>query len=209
LLDCRIDRVDILEKNGVEYIKIIDYKSGKKEFNLSHLFYGLDLQLLIYLGAFVQKMGEIRGDNAANELVPAAALYFNLLNPAIKYSEKLENVEKLEEELLKSFKMSGVVLDNGSISHTLKDHIKSPKIVNKEELGKLITHAMDIAKQAGKDIMKGNIEAKPYKHADRSPCEYCKYRPVCKFDPTTNMGKYSYNILPSLNSEEVLRQLLK
>ena len=50
-LSGRIDRIDALETQGGTYLSIIDYKSGTKDFRLSDLYYGLQIQLITYMDA--------------------------------------------------------------------------------------------------------------------------------------------------------------
>lgn len=51
LLTGKIDRVDTYEKDGTTYFRIVDYKTGRKDFSYTDLLYGKDLQMLLYLFA--------------------------------------------------------------------------------------------------------------------------------------------------------------
>lgn len=68
-LQGRIDRVDLAEEDDQIFVKIIDYKSGEKQFDLAALYYGLQLQLVVYMNAAVEMERKKHPDK---EVVPAA-----------------------------------------------------------------------------------------------------------------------------------------
>ena len=229
-LDGRIDRVDMFNLDGKELVKIIDYKSGRRKFSLSEAYHGLDMQLLIYLAAFIQKLSMARGEDFAKKILPAAALYFNLLNPVVNFSRHFQDdPEAIKRELLKSFKMSGVVLGSTEVIDAMDKGItadsailpvglkkestnSSPLFrsgstnVTAEAFAALMDHAMDAAKTAGEQILSGNIAANPAKHKDSTPCVYCGYRSICKFDVT---DKHGYRQLQYLKNDEVIERILQ
>jgi ATP-dependent helicase/nuclease subunit B len=65
-----IDRVDLMEKDGIKYIRVVDYKTGQKEFKLSELFDGLNIQMVLYLMAL-----EKNGKNYYGDIIPSGVLY--------------------------------------------------------------------------------------------------------------------------------------
>ena len=85
----KIDRVDVYNKDGNSYVKIIDYKSGNKNFNLQDVYYGMQLQLIVYLSELC-KMG--RG-LFGNEVLPGGMFYFKINDPTIKLSEEISDEE--------------------------------------------------------------------------------------------------------------------
>ena len=95
----KIDRIDIAKFNGDNYIRIIDYKSTKKNIDLNEVYDGLQIQLLTYLDASCQN----------EDYLPAGVLYFNLIDPVIKASKNLTE-EEIEAEIRKKFKMQGLIL---------------------------------------------------------------------------------------------------
>jgi len=229
LLDGRIDRVDIGGIDGKNYVKIIDYKSGRKSFSLSECYYGLDMQLLIYLSAFIQKLAQSRGSSFAESIMPAAAFYFRLQNPFVLYGKHLHNEpENLQKELLKAFKMSGIVLEEDAVVYGMDKELsgdsdilpvgfkkskdgeasfkKTSATISAEGFLALMEHVMNLAKQAGKDIYSGDISIAPTKHKNETPCRYCSFRSVCKFDANS---RQSYRDLRFLGNEEVLNKILE
>ncbi|MCL2854935.1 MAG: PD-(D/E)XK nuclease family protein [Defluviitaleaceae bacterium] len=214
LLEGRIDRVDISQIDGAEYVKIIDYKSGAKKFSLDDVYHGLDMQLLMYLGAFIRQMAETQGETAAVKTLPAAALYFNLHNPLLSFDEKLTNPAMLKDELLKKFRMSGLVLDEEAVLTGLDskntvdmgERVEKAKITA-EGFAALLDHVSHLAKKAGQDILTGKISIYPYKYSnkseDKTPCTYCDYHTICKFDA----GADAHRNLSKLKREEVMEKI--
>jgi ATP-dependent helicase/nuclease subunit B len=234
-LDGRIDRVDMGEIDGNEYVKIIDYKSGQRRFSLSEAFYGLDMQLLIYLYAFIQKLSGMRDPDFARNILPAAAFYFNLLNPVVAYDRDFgDNPDVVKDEILRNFKMSGIVLEESGVIYAMdrnlaadsqiipvslkKDSTKDALSLKKESATisaegffALMGHVMDIAKRVGGEILKGNIDIAPANHRDKHPCRYCGYRSICKFDaadaPSGVRGGYRH--MQYLRNDEVIAKILE
>ncbi|MCL2170374.1 MAG: PD-(D/E)XK nuclease family protein, partial [Defluviitaleaceae bacterium] len=209
LLEGRIDRVDVGKLGGADYVKIIDYKSGRKQFSLEEVYYGLDMQLLVYLGAFVSQIATNRGEAAALKILPAAAFYFNLLNPLLDFDNKLTDPNTYKKKVLDTFKMSGIVLDDDevqtAISQNADSYKKSSAQVPADTFARLLDHVMHLAKSAGEDILAGFIPISPYKHRANSPCTHCDYHPICKFDDTT--GQRTARPLKALTREEIINSL--
>lgn len=85
LLKGRIDRLDLCEDEKHVYVKIIDYKSGNTSFDLAALYYGLQLQLVVYMDAALE-MEERK--NPEKTAVPAGIFYYNIKDPMIKKKGK-------------------------------------------------------------------------------------------------------------------------
>ena len=105
----QIDRIDMFEENEDKYIRIVDYKSGNKNISLTDVYYGLQLQLLVYLDAILESAKYNNGN-----INPAAILYFKIDDPIIKKNEDMEDNE-IREEILKQLKMKGLVLKDQNI----------------------------------------------------------------------------------------------
>ncbi|MCL2416206.1 MAG: PD-(D/E)XK nuclease family protein, partial [Defluviitaleaceae bacterium] len=225
-LEGRIDRVDIMENNGNSFIKIIDYKSGSATFSLSEVYYGIQLQLLIYLGAFLSGLQRSKGADFIGEILPAAVFYFNLANPIIGFSKKLDdNPEAVRQNLLKEFRLSGIVLDENDVIFGLDREIAgdsdiipvglkkgvnaeseeldfkgSSMVVSRTGFDKFIQYSLNKAKKIGEDISKGFIPISPYTHKTRNSCRFCDYRSVCRFDPSLD-GEKMRHLRPLSNIE--------
>lgn len=183
-----IDRVDTLEKNGEKYVRVIDYKSGTKEFNLSDVLYGLNLQMFVYLFAVCNdKNCRVNG-------IPAGVLYMHVSKKNVDVGKKTAeaDIEKSKSE----FKMKGVVLydDEHDIVSSMEKDLKGKYIPFKfdssnnpkgcfasyEELGKIAKKINSLIAQMGNDLHEGKIEQNPIDGAGHdTTCEYCDYFDVC------------------------------
>ena len=104
-LQGRIDRIDVSEDAEHVYVKVIDYKSGNKKFDLAALYYGLQLQLVVYMNAAMELESRKHPDK---EIVPAALLYYHIDDPTIETPVELTQ-EQINEEILTKLRMNGVV----------------------------------------------------------------------------------------------------
>lgn len=101
----RIDRVDTYEDEDHVYVKVIDYKSGSHKFDLAAVYYGLQLQLVVYMKV-AAKLEQSRHPD--KEIVPAALLYYHVSDPMIVADKELTE-EELNREIQKQLRMTGVV----------------------------------------------------------------------------------------------------
>ncbi|MEA4815839.1 MAG: helicase-exonuclease AddAB subunit AddB [Lachnospiraceae bacterium] len=223
ILTGKIDRVDILDSNGKKYVKIIDYKSGSKSFDLQNVYYGLQLQLMIYLDAFIQSGG------TTEEFLPGGAFYFRIKNPIIQGASEFSD-EEIERLISKELKMSGLMLknrdvisgidkslidENGNLSGASdivsvdikKDGELKPSssVAEYESFIGLIDYAKQKAKNLGEDIYSGKIDIQPYKLGNKNPCIYCPFKSVCRFDPEYG-GSYRY--LRKIDKSEFLKSIV-
>ena len=215
----KIDRVDIMKNPDGTYVRIIDYKSSVKNIDLNQVFYGLQLQLLTYLNETCK----------VEDFIPAGVLYFNLINPTIGTDKNLTD-EEVEEKIRQEFKMKGLILADVNIIKKMDTNIDNePKgiskiipatikkdgeisdrgtsAVTKEQFVYLQKYMEKIIKQISEEILQGNIEVKPYYNAStkKTPCEYCKYKSICRFDENTKNNEYKY--ISKLNKDAVLEMI--
>jgi ATP-dependent helicase/nuclease subunit B len=217
----RIDRVDELETEEGTYIRIIDYKSGNKGFKLSDVYYGLQLQLLVYLDAIL-----INKDMYMEKGVfPGAVLYFRVDDPIISSEGELSK-DKIEEKILEELKLKGLLLkdvkiikemdntlDNGYSMVIPAQILKSGEIgshtsgATLEQFEILRKYVRKIVIDLCEDMLKGNISIKPYKKNKDTPCDYCSFASICQFDSSIPDNNYKY--INDKNSEEVWELMKK
>ncbi|NLK20836.1 MAG: helicase-exonuclease AddAB subunit AddB, partial [Epulopiscium sp.] len=217
ILTGRIDRVDILDKDNKIYVKVIDYKSGNKAFNLADVFYGIQLQLLLYLDAFLESGQEVYN----KELFPAGAFYFKIDDPLIRSAKEMPN-EELERLLLKNLKLSGIALGDIDIIKEMDTELerfseilpvevtrsgigRRSSTATMEEFNNLREYVRNIVTEIGKEILKGNVKISPYKSKQNTSCDYCLYKSVCQFDMLLEDNKY--RVLKNLNKDEIWKEL--
>lgn len=183
----KIDRVDIMRCGEKCFVRVIDYKTGAKEFNLSDIFFGLNLQMLIYLKAFCQNFAQ-----KCEHKIPAGVLYLPSVSTNLNL-DRDENLEKLEKEKKKKLRMNGLILDdeqvifgmehnaNGEyIPVTMKDG--KPKSVDSladvVQMRAIMRHIDKLIISMAEQLRNGDISAKPAK-GSYDACEFCEYKAVC------------------------------
>lgn len=193
----RIDRVDIYENEEKVYVKIIDYKSGNHSFHLAALYYGLQLQLVVYLNA---AMDMERKKHRDKEVVPAAVLYYHMEDPCITEEGGELSEEELKRSILNQLRMKGIVNADPEVVSKLdttgdaksdvipverkKDgsFTAASTVMEGGELKTVSDYVNQKIKSIGREILSGRIEVNPYEMGSSNACEYCAYRSVCGFD---------------------------
>lgn len=213
----RIDRIDTMEEEDGVYVRIVDYKSGSKDFNLSDIYNGLELQLLIYLDAIL----EYASKNSKKPVIPGGILYFRIDDPIIKSTGELSD-EEIEEKIMKSLKMKGLLLSDVKVvremdrdadgwSLIIPAAIRSSGLDAKsstatlDEFNALRKHIKFRIINLCEDMLKGNVEIKPYKNRNRISCEFCSYKPVCRFD--ISIKENAYRLIKNVKKDEIWKAL--
>lgn len=210
----RIDRIDAFKTEDGTYLNIIDYKSGTKDFRLSDVYYGLQIQLMTYMDA-IWESEEQKGNE---KVLPGGMLYFKVDDPIIKDSKNLTQ-EDIENAIMKKLKMKGIVMADVKVIKAMDNTIEGaskiiPATLNKnDELGKntsgatekqfraMRKHIRGLLKDIGTEIVRGNVEIKPYKKKGINSCTYCSFHSVCQFDTTRQEN--SFRLLFDKSNDEV------
>ncbi len=210
-----IDRVDVFENNGVKYVRVVDYKSGTKEFNLSDILYGLNLQMFVYLFTLCESDSELAG-------ISSGVLYMHSARSVYNMSRNTSD-DELQKADRKEFKMKGVVLNDNEheIAQYMekdlnevfipvkkkKDGTLSGNIVSFEDLGRISRKINELIYNMGCALHSGYIMQNPInaKNHDKT-CEYCDYTDVCmnrKEIELTTLQDYSFDeVLLKLKEDE-------
>ncbi len=196
----RIDRVDRLKTDEGTYLRIVDYKSGSRDFQLSDAYYGLQIQLVTYMDA-------IQTAEAGGKVMPGGLLYFKIDDPLINGSRRMGK-EEIEKAILKQLKMRGLLLADVKLIKQMDNTIEGsstiiPAAVNKgdvlgsntsaatrEQFEMLRRHVVKLVGQLCAEIRDGNTKISPYRKKDISSCKYCSFKPVCQFDTAIKDNKY-------------------
>lgn len=213
----RIDRLDILEEDHKVYVRIIDYKTGNTSFDLVSLYYGLQLQLMIYLDAAVQVEKKKYPDK---EVIPAGIFYYNIKDPMIR--EKMRaDVGDVSERILGELKMNGLLqADQELIAKMDRELVSVPVSYNKDGsfsryssvatreqfavLGRYVEKKISGIQRA---ILEGEAEVSPYELGKKEACTYCPYQSVCGFD--RKLPGYEYRRLKSFSDKELWEAFAK
>ncbi len=210
-LSGKVDRVDGYIKDGRLYLRVMDYKSGKKSFSLSDIWYGLNMQLIIYLYA-LQNEGLERYKNKLtkelNEIVPAGVLYVPVRDELTDTSRDVSE-EKLQALRDKALRRSGLLSDDMELLKAMEHGLskegrfipvslkvekgkneprptEKSAVASLESFGKLARYTHKKLIEMGQLLNEGRIEANPCNiNHDDLYCKYCSFRAACRFDETT------------------------
>jgi len=215
----KIDRIDVCEDEEKLYVKVIDYKTGEKAFDLGELSYGLQMQLVVYMNAALE-MQQLK--HPEKIVIPAGLFYYRMKDPIV---DKPAQGEGAEELILRELRPDGVVqnsekvlehLDRGfsgtsqviPVARTQAGSVsKTSKVLSEEEFRVISEFAKKQMQQAETEILNGNVELKPYDMGGRTGCDYCPYHSVCGFDE--KLEGYEYRKFDKLDKEEALEKMRK
>ena len=217
----RIDRIDTLDLDGETYVRIIDYKTGKKKFSLNELYYGIQIQLLVYLDAILRNSKYF----LEKQVLPGAILYFRIDDPIIKSDIHLDN-ETIENEVLKKLKMDGLILKEPKVVHAMDNSMgknsiiipagfvgsdekfsKNSSVMTERDFEKLREYVNKKIGELCEEMLNGKIQIEPVKDKTFSYCSYCEYSSICQFD--TSIKDNKYKIIADKNKDEVWDDILK
>lgn len=219
-LQGRIDRIDTCREEDRIYVKIIDYKSGSKDLDIAAVYYGLQLQLVVYMNAAVEM---IEKKEKGKRVVPAAMLYYHVSDPLIRAEEDGLSEEMLNERIRESLRMSGIVNEGEDVITRLDGAFdgKSQVIpVERKKDGSLGSHSATLSEEElktisnyvnqkikglGQQILQGRIEKSPYAYGTGTGCDYCAYRSVCGFQE--QLPGYEQKKLKVLTKDAALEKM--
>ena len=208
----KIDRIDTCVDEDKVYVKVLDYKTGSRTFDVTALYYGLQLQLMVYMDAALDAE---KKKYPEKEAVPAGVFYYKLSDPVVDKQEA-----DIEEAVLKELKPDGLInledevlrhLDRKQEGESLAVPVKynkngslakSSKAVSGEEFTLMMVHALKKVKDAHKEILEGNTLALPYRRGQESGCDYCGYRHICGFD--LKVPGFHYKDIGKKSREEII-----
>lgn len=218
----RIDRVDMKEDREHVYVKVVDYKSGSREFSLAALYYGLQLQLVVYMNAAMEIAGK---KHPEKKIVPAAMLYYRVQDPMIELPEGEPSAEEVNAQVLRALRTTGIVnaredvvegLDQGFLGRSdvvplerKKDGSFSARssVLEETDFQAVSAFVEQKIRQAGRQILDGKIALDPYEQGNRNACEYCAYQKVCGFDK--KIDGFVMRELENLKEDEAMELIRK
>ena len=191
-----VDRVDGWEHNGRLYLRVVDYKTGRKSFDFTEVWNGMGLQMLLYLFTLEDKGAAILKE----EIIPAGVLYLPAREAVISgvrgMSEPVRR-KLIDRELVRR----GLILEEPAVVEAMEEpreegirflpvrvSAKTGKItgdclVSAQRLGRLKKHTDQILREICQEVAAGNIQADPYwRGAGKNACLYCEYAAACHFE---------------------------
>ncbi len=177
-----IDRVDLYVANGEQYVRVVDYKTGTKEFRLCDVLNGINLQMLIYLASLLE----------TGRLAPAGVLYVPAARPIVSL-EKGAPPEAVAKAVEKKLRMNGLLVDDPKlltamerdgagkyIPVTVKDGVagKSASTVTRRQIEGVLRYIKGLIGEMGLQLHLGKVADEPLKGA-YDGCAYCPYFSIC------------------------------
>ena len=217
----QIDRLDLADYQGKQYLLVVDYKSGYARLTLPEVYYGLKLQLLTYLLAAVRLW---QTGLPGTDIEPAGILYYFVKNPLIS-GLCAKSEEEIAREINRQLKMPGWLLKEPHIMELIdgtamgwseftkvglgkgKEFYSAclQQLKSREEFDTLLAHVEQVFVATARQILAGEIAIRPYRLERRTPCGYCPYAAVCQFD--TLVPGSEYRVLERLAETEILAKL--
>lgn len=212
----KIDRIDTYEDDENIYVKVVDYKTGTTQLDITQMYYGLQIQLITYMQAAL--LLEEKAGNGKTA-VPAGMFYYNIKTP---FASDDSSQEAIDKELLEELRMNGMVngedkaidaLENEkdgksvAIPASFKDgQVRQDKnILSREQFGLLAAHTQKLIENAAKEMEDGAAQIKPYRFDDRTGCDYCPFGAVCGFD--SRMEGFGYRNIKKMDIQELWGKL--
>lgn len=219
----RADRIDIMKKDNVSYINIIDYKSSHKDIDLSDTVQGLQLQLMIYMSAIMEN-----GEKLMHSNPEIGGVYYFCIDDPIVDGDNLSK-RTPEDEIFSKLALKGYVAENMEVISNMDNKIEEAKAsdiipvsLNKDgstkktsktlavnEYKSILNKTDEVSKKIAEEIMDGFVDIKPFRKDSSTgsavPCRYCEYLSICKFD--TAAGN-KYRKIKKQSRDEVLFEIM-
>ena len=209
-----VDRVDGWRHDGTLYLRVVDYKTGKKALSLSDIWYGVGMQMLLYLFALTRLGGGQFGDMP---LAPGGVLYAPARDVIVSVP-KTASPEEIEKVRRKELTRSGLILRDPTVIAAMEQgdtpafipvkfnkdgNPSGDSLVTAEELDRLGRHIDSTLLSLGREMRRGTVTPLPLGGSVSSPCGYCEFRGACHHNIRTDGVRY----LPPLKRDEVLEKL--
>ena len=195
------DRVDGWEHDGKLYLRVVDYKSGKKSFSLTDVWYGMGLQMLLYLFA-LEKNGTA---HYGRTVIPAGILYVPARDVLLPAQERLSDEEIVKKKAAQA-RRSGLLLQDSAVLEAMEHgpelrylpvrlnragEYAGDALATAQQLAELSRHVDGILTRMAGELRRGSIAADPWFHSEsENTCLYCDYYDACRFDEKTDGWRY-------------------
>ncbi len=210
MLQGKIDRIDRFDAEGDAYLRVVDYKSSQSTVEAAKTWWGLELQLTLYLDAAV---GGVQGAK------PAGAFYFHVSDPLARLAA--DDATQAEAEILQKLQMKGVALadeevlaamDRGDEPVAMAAALnkeggvrKDARVLDMAQMQALLAHSRAQAAKLAEGLYGGDTAIQPAQSGNVTSCERCDYRIVCGFHPDARGAQVRE--LPPMSMEELRERL--
>lgn len=210
----KIDRVDIMELNAKKYVRIIDYKTGNKNFKLSDILIGINMQMILYLIAVIEN-----GNKRYGKIVPSGVLYMPAWRPSVIIESDKSQDEVNYDKICRKMRMNGLVLDDEIVIEGMEEtkrglfipvSMKNGRLEGKESLVSLeninliMKYVEKMVINMACDLRKGDISIDPRSWDDGNSCQWCSYKTVCGFE-----GEKYREIISKIDKTKAIEEMEK
>lgn len=211
----RLDRLDIWKKENKVYVKVLDFKSGDKKLDLVALYYGLQMQLFLYLDSAMEMEEKKHRDC---EILPAGVFYYHLDDPVVEAADHVSRSE-IDKAKAKEMKMKGLMLADPDVVRGIDASLESlparikndgsfyqdSSVAESADFALLRRFVQKKAEGIKQKIENGCILIDPYQRQEQNGCRYCPYQGVCHFDETLSVN--GFRRLENIKEDEVWRRI--
>lgn len=217
----RIDRMDRYEEEDKIYVKVIDYKSGNTSLDLIAFYYGLQLQLVVYMNAALEIE---QRSHPEKEVEPAGIFYYHVKDPLLD-GDMEEDEESISRRILQELKVDGLVREEKKIIKDLDETMDAgkkslvipvafnkdgslsrySKTASQDQFHALSGYVNEKICQIGQEILDGRVDINPYKRKNKTACDFCEYQGVCGFDE--KIPGYQFRRLAEFNDQELWEKI--
>lgn len=195
-----VDRVDGWSINDQNYFRVVDYKTGRKDFDYCDVFNGLGLQMLLYMFALQEHGQTLLGDQP----ISAGVQYFPARVPFVSTQGHVAD-EETESIRLKSWKRKGLLLSNEHVLNAMesedgqhrmpytrrKDGTIVGDIADCEQFKMLKTYVFSLLGKMVDNIASGDVAPNPYmRGSSHCACAFCPYSIACHKSGVENVRNY-------------------
>ncbi|MCD8382125.1 MAG: PD-(D/E)XK nuclease family protein [Clostridiales bacterium] len=204
-----VDRVDGWEKDGRLYLRVVDYKTGRKSFSLTDVWHGLSLQMLLYLFT-LREQGE---DYFGRPVESAGVLYLPARDLLIPGSREMDG-DARKRKTDRALRRSGLLLRDEEVLWAMEQWgadgprflpfqvsrngaISGDCLATAEQWGRLERRLGQLLQEMGREIAHGDIDADPYlKGGGDTACQFCDYAQACHFEEGrgTDRRRWLYSV---------------
>ena len=199
-----IDRVDVFRKDGNVYLRVVDYKTGSKEFSLEDVRQGLNVQLLLYLFTLLknspERFKELMGAKQGGKLLPAGVLYLTANIPPITIDKDM-SPEEIRDLAKGRLLRRGLLLSDPEILSAMNDEldpaflgeVKRTRAKSSDDIGITGKSLIDLdgfnaigeeleqtIRGIASSMKRGDAQAHPLSQKNREACQYCDMRAICR-----------------------------
>ncbi|MBE6039539.1 MAG: hypothetical protein E7219_01110 [Clostridiales bacterium] len=171
----KIDRADVIDVDGEERIRIIDYKTGSDSLDLWKMRQGLKMQLMIYL---------ISASTGGME--PAGMFYFNIKDPIVSVNDKSAGADQkaLDRQPGDEFRLKGAFLNEEGVLDAMPQSVLSSARggISREVYEAVRDDVVKRMEETASGILGGRIGINPVRDKNALACNYCEFKSVCRRD---------------------------